>query len=168
MTNSTGVPRRALLKGSVASLVGLAGCAGNMLSLDSASCQSEGPDQASDVTADQEPVRSWKWGDRIQGADPRYMPARVTLVNTGPSRQFTITARRNEPTDPELSKEIRLPDEEYVEFYLQEPDLWILHITSQGGLQARCEISQFDCNDRTFSIWVRCDGSVIKGGPRHW
>jgi len=163
LTDSRQFKRRTLLMGGAASLAGLAGCTQSMHTSNSSSCRNNGPDEASDVTADQEPAQSWKWGELIEDPDPTYKPPRIALINTGTSRQFTVTARQSKTTDSELSRQVTLSDEEYAEFYLQEPNHWELEVTTQSGLQVKREISLFDCNDRTYSIWVQCDGNVVKG-----
>ncbi|MFB6133423.1 MAG: hypothetical protein ABEJ55_00350 [Halanaeroarchaeum sp.] len=91
-----------------------------------------------------------------------YEPPRVELENSGPTRSFTILARRRNPTDPTLSKQVTLEGGEYVEFSLQEPDYWVLEFVTDGGLHIKREVTQFDCNEKTHSIHVRCDNSVRK------
>ncbi|MFB6133424.1 MAG: hypothetical protein ABEJ55_00355 [Halanaeroarchaeum sp.] len=155
MDGSHALSRRHLLKASVAGLASLSGCSANALPFGLAPCRKHADHEF-------ELVQSWRWGELIEHPDPSYEPPRVVLENSGPTRTYTVIARRRNPTDPTLSKQVTLEGGEYVEFSLQEPDYWVLEFVTDGGLHIKHEVTYFDCNRQAHTIHVRCDNSVHK------
>lgn len=165
MTAPSSLSRRDLISGGGAALAGIAGCTGLGLPSGSRSCRgADAPDAPGEIIASRSPKQTWKWGERIPDTEPSYEPRAVQLLNTGPTRQFTVVARRPEPTDPRLEKRVQLADREFAQFSLREPDRWTIEVTTRSGVELQQTVDTFDCNTVVYSLWVRCDGSVDRGG----
>ena len=153
-----------LTRRQVLSSVGVASVAGCLVqgSSDSTDCETNADRvEMQRIVADEEPSRSTVLSERVD-TEVAYQPPDVVLVNTGGRRDFAVTVTREDASEALFDEIIGLADRAYARFILMAPDIWTVEATLPEGRTVGRSVRRFDCNERTFYLWIRCDGDSYK------